>query len=241
MLLKKTQKHKKKKIGKQHKNKRAKIVGGDEVDKDEGEEWQIEAIILGDGTSVGGVLMKDDKWYGTAGNCENPHGYHPIQIDSVTLASNTERKVHFPTCEVAKTMWVGVPKRCEGNREAAIAFCEKFPGWAVMIGHGLGNREMNKKLIKYRWNGSPMPLREAKHLDCVPIAVFSAVLCLRGMSEALGVVKKLQVVTLKFRKLGEVGPIMRGLRLKLDLKREKKIRLVLGNMESRVRALDELE
>lgn len=156
-----------------------------------GKEWQIEAIVFGDGSRSGNCELRDGVWYGTAGNCKNIRGYHSIDIETVTWWPLTERKLRFPTCEVTPSMWVGIPSTCEGNREAVLEFCKVFPGVAVMISQGPGNREANASLIQYKANGLVEPLKEAKGLDCVPNAVVNAVLSLKGKENALRVMKQL--------------------------------------------------
>lgn len=84
------------------------------------------------------------------------------------------------------------------------------------------------------------PVEEAPSFNYMPNAEVSAICRLRGENLTLEVMGKMREVDTKFSMLGDVGPFLRGLRSKLYVDRPRKIGLVLGRMESRVSALNEL-
>lgn len=101
----------------------------------------------------------------------------------------------------------------------------------MLIAHGTGHRIENGEFLKFKVTHAERLMEEAAGLRFFLNAVVNAVMVLRGKESAMGVVENVKLLSELYGKLGHVDALVRGLGLRMMLRRAKNIGFVLGNME----------
>lgn len=220
----------------------------------EKQDWNVEAVVCGDGT-VGncGLQMKIGVIYATGTMTGGYENYHPINEGSFVFQGNGDRTADFATRPltreegrhprsfvvplIRRTRSIPTERSTAAHRtRALLAFLKANPGVAVVLG-GPGERPKNIECEDYHIREAGDLMATSATLDCIPATVVNSLAALKGKEVAGKAVAIVKNCRTKFKKLGAVERLINSLGVKcciLKAKPEQKNIDWLSELESGV-------
>eukprot|EP00177_Eucheuma_denticulatum_P005880 GFKZ01010711.1.p1 GENE.GFKZ01010711.1~~GFKZ01010711.1.p1 ORF type:complete len:144 (+),score=11.52 GFKZ01010711.1:123-554(+) len=83
------------------------------ADGGKGYDWLTGAMMFTDGFEVGDFRFMAGSWYASAGNCNDPSGYHQVEQDSITMKRSARKILEFRITIIGNKERVrGAPAYC---------------------------------------------------------------------------------------------------------------------------------
>ena len=110
--------------------------------------------------------------------------------------------------------------------ETIRSFCRQHPGVAVILG-GPGNRDVNPEIVRHYEYSNQTLVACSFEFDCSQAACINGVVILCGYESYNRAVRAFSKATSKLTSLGQVGPIVTGMGLKLEIRKPKYLTKIL--------------
>lgn len=212
---------------------------------DDSLDYSIDAIVLGNGAEVAGRKLLKGRWYASSAEVRNPQTYFEIDIESFSFdVIRAGDRTGYPTIDLAadstdppNVFWCeSISSKRQSTRACEMTlklktFCQENPGLGVFLG-GVGERETNGELKSY-WIQSIRTLAAAKDFWCVPNAIAHGILRVCGYEVALRSLAGLAKFNRKFKSFKPIGDTVRGLGLKLCVRKPSNYGLLKRKIEDK--------
>lgn len=170
--------------------------------------WKVDSILFRNGYKHATKTLKAGVWYGCANNDGGVESYYALESRA------TRSGLHAMTENVV--------------RETVELFCRRHKGVAVIMG-GPGARKRDPAMVRYFRKNNRSLVACSSEFDCIQAESSNAIALQRGVEGYHRATLVWKKYSSRLSKLGQGGPVIVSMGLKLELRKPKHLIAVLQN------------